>query len=839
MRRALGVLALILLVVALAAVAGLVWGRSQLRGSLPQIDGERQIRGLAAPVRVTRDALGIPTVFATSRNDAARASGFLHAQDRFFQMDLSRRRAAGELAALVGARAVPIDREIRVHRFRAEAQRAVSLMSPADRELLDAYVAGVNAGLEALSAPPFEYLLLRQKPAPWRADDTLLVVLAMFVTLQDDDGSYEATLGTMHEVLPPAVVAFLVPDGSEWDAPVIGPAFHPAPIPGPDIYDLRARRTGKPQLPTPNSQLPSFEQANLGVERSETRNERSRDERLALGIGSWDLGIDDREREIAAVGSNNFVVAGRLTDSGRPLLANDMHLTIRVPNIWYRASLEWPEPTDAKQPHRLTGVTLPGVPAVVVGTNSHVAWGFTNAYADWSDIVLLDTDPARLNQYLTPAGWREFERHEETIEVAGGQPQRFTMPWTIWGPLLEPDSRGRLRAYRWVAHAAERLAASVTPMESARTVLEAFEEANGLGAPGQNIVAADSSGHIGWSIYGSIPRRTGFDGRTPVSWSDGSRGWDGWLSDAEYPRILDPEDGRIWTANARVVNGEMLAKLGDGSYEIGSRAHAIRDRLATHERFSVRDLLDIQLDTRAEFLARWRTLLLNVLGDAEVGTNNDRALLREIVDKGWSGYAAPDSAAYRFVRVFRELVSARVIAFVLSECYEADPTFNYMTVRRREAPIWQLVTMQPQHLLDPRYRTWSELLLASVDDTIKQSMANRGGNLRDRVWSEYNVVAYRHPLSDAIPFFGHWLDMPDASLPGDLYTPRMHWGAVGPSERMIVSPGDEGSGMMHMPTGQSGHPLSPFYANSHAPWAAGKPTPFLPGEAVHRLTLRP
>ena len=257
MRRVLGVLALILLVVALAAVAGLVWGRSQLRGSLPHIDGGRQMPGLAAPVRVTRDALGIPTVFATSRIDAARATGFLHAQDRFFQMDLSRRRAAGELAALVGARAVPVDREIRVHRFRAEAQRAVSLMSPADRELLDAYVAGVNTGLEALSAPPFEYLLLRQRPTPWRTEDTLLVVLAMFITLQDDDGSYEAALGTMQEVLPPAMVDFLVPDGSEWDAPVIGPAFTAAPIPGPDAYDLRTRRTGKPQVPGPNAQRPT------------------------------------------------------------------------------------------------------------------------------------------------------------------------------------------------------------------------------------------------------------------------------------------------------------------------------------------------------------------------------------------------------------------------------------------------------------------------------------------------------------------------------------------------------------------------------------------------------
>jgi penicillin G amidase len=827
MRRFLRILALLLALLVVVTVAAVVWGRGQLRASLPQINGERQIAGLTAAVRVTRDGLGIPTVYAANRLDAARATGFLHAQDRFFQMDLSRRRAAGELSALVGPRALPVDREIRIHRFRAEAERAVSMLTPANRELLDAYAAGVNAGLQALNAPPFEYLLLWQTPVRWRVEDTLLVVLTMFVTLQDDDGSYEATLGTMREVLPPAMAAFLAPDGSEWDAPVVGPPFRVPAIPGPDVYDLRARRTGKPQLPKPDAQPPNFEQVNLDVGSSR------------LGIARWTLGFDDREREAAAIGSNSFVVAGRLTSNGRPLLANDMHLTIRVPNTWYRASLEWPDPANPAQPHRLTGVTLPGVPAVVAGTNSHVAWGFTNSYADWSDIVLIDVDSARPNQYLTPQGWREFERHDEIIEVAGGQSERHTVLWTIWGPLLEPDYHGRLRAYRWVAHSAERLAVSVTPMESARTVMEAFDDANGLGTPGQNIIAADTSGHIGWSIYGSIPRRLGFDGRTPVSWSDGSRAWDGWLADAEYPRIIDPPDGRIWTANARVVNGDMLAKLGDGSYEIGSRAHVIRDRLLSRRSFTIRDLLDIQLDARAEFLARWRTLALDALDTPASSTNNERAAFREIVDKGWSGYADPDSAAYRLVRVFRETVSARIIAFVLSECYEADPSFNYTSVRRREAAIWQLATMQPQHLLDTRYRTWSELLLASVDDTIKQSMADRGGDLRDRVWSEYNVVAYRHPLSGGIPVFGRWLDMADAPLPGDLYTPRVHWGAVGASERMIVSPGDEPGGMMHMPTGQSGHPLSPFYANSHPAWAAGEPTPFLPGEAVHTLMLVP
>ena len=823
MRRLIRLLALALAALLLAAAAGAVWARAQLRGSLPQLDGERPLQGLSAAVRITRDDLGIPTIRGATRVDVARATGFLHAQDRFFQMDLARRRAAGELAALVGARALVLDREIRIHRFRAQARRAVPLLDARDRAILDAYTAGVNAGLQALPTPPFEYLLLRQTPAPWMPDDSLLVVLSMFVTLQDPDGEYEATLATMGDVLPGAVYEFLVPRGSEWDTPLVGDAFAVPPIPGPEVYNLRARRAGKPQLPNPKSQRPNSDRVDLGVGES------------GLGFGVWDLGFAQRE----ALGSNSFAVSGRLTADGGALVANDMHLGIRVPNTWYRAALEWPDPSNPAEPNRITGVTLPGVPAVVVGSNTHVAWGFTNTYADWSDIVLLEVDPARPNGYLTPQGWREFERHDEIIEVAGEASEHQPVLWTIWGPVLEPDHHGRQRAYRWVAHSAKQLATSITPLESARTIEEAFDIANGLGTPGQNIVAADRSGRIGWSVYGSIPRRRGLDGQIPVSWSDGSRGWDGWLADPEYPRLVNPPGGRVWTANARVVDGEMLARLGDGSYEIGSRARIIRDRLAARDRFTARDLLDIQLDTSADFLSRWRDLLLKTLTPDAVGDNSQRAPLREILETGWSGQVTPDSAAYRLTRAFREVVSARVIAFVLSECYEADLSFDYTTVRRRDAALFAIVTEQPRHLLDPQYATWEEMLLAAVDATIDQAMGDRGGTLRDRVWSEYNVTAYRHPLSGAVPLIGRWLDMPLVPLPGDLYTPRVQSGAIGASERMVVSPGHEADGIMQMPTGQSGHPLSRFYANSHAAWVAGDPTPFLPGPAVHTLTLTP
>jgi penicillin amidase len=265
MRRRIWIPLVLLAVLAATAGGGALWFRGELRASLPQLDGTYPLAGLGAPVTVTRDALGIPTIRGTSRRDVARATGFVHAQDRFFQMDLTRRRAAGELAALVGGRALAADRDIRVHRFRAEAQRALALLPEEDRLLLDAYAEGVNAGLASLAAHPFEYIVLRQQPQPWRPEDSLLVVLSMFITLQDADAGYESMLGTMHDVLPAAVAAFVSPPGTEWDTPVIGSAFQMPPIPGPEMYNLRARRTGKPRtaptssrslIPDPRSPIP-------------------------------------------------------------------------------------------------------------------------------------------------------------------------------------------------------------------------------------------------------------------------------------------------------------------------------------------------------------------------------------------------------------------------------------------------------------------------------------------------------------------------------------------------------------------------------------------------------
>lgn len=817
---------IVLLAVTVVILAGgaVLWARHELRGSLPLLDGSHVLPGVSATVVVTRDALGIPTVRGQTREDVARATGFLHAQERFFQMDLNRRRAAGELAALVGRRALPLDRKIRRHRFRAEAVSALSQMAPGNRAILEAYTAGVNNGLEAMRTPPFEYLLLRQDPLPWRAEDSLLVVLAMFITLQDPDGTYESVMATMSDVLPPQMFEFMASPGTDWDAPIVGDEFEMPPVPGPDVFNPRARRASEPHVPL-STRAPQRPTSNAQLPR---RNPRP----MGALFGSWELELGSFSE---TVGSNNWVVSGRLTPDGAPLVANDMHLDVRVPNTWYRAQLEWQDESAPGRANRIVGVTLPGSPAVVVGSNTFIAWGFTNTYADWGDLVLLELDPRDSSRYRTPAGWERIVTFDEVIQVAGQADHHETVAWTIFGPVMGLDHRDRLRAYRWVAHSSRQLAAAVIPLETARTVLDAFGEANGLGTPGQNMVVADRDGHIGWTLYGSIPRREGTDGRLPSSWADGTRRWNGWLDDAEYPRVMDPGDGRIWTANARVVDGPMLARLGDGGYEVGSRATIIRDRLRAGQRFTAADMLDIQLDSRAVFLNRWRDLLLSTLTPSIVARRADRARFRELVARSWDGHASPRSVGYRLTRMFREHVSEAVMMFVLADCYAADGAFDHGALRRREGPIWKLVTERPTHLLDPQFDSWDELLVQAMDDTIDR--AKEDGDLAERVWSEWNVAAYRHPLAASVPLFGRWLNMPAAPVPGDLFTVRLHWGPATSSERMVVSPGREAEGIMHMPTGQSGHPLSPFYANSHDAWVKGAATPLLAGKEEHRLML--
>jgi penicillin amidase len=788
-------LARLLAVFCLLGLAGGLWLRAEVRASVARYDGNAVLDGLESPVQVERDGLGVPTVRGRSFEDVVRATGFVHAQERFFQMDLLRRQSAGELAALLGPPAAAADRNARIHRLRSRAHAAFAALEPSQHSLLEAYAAGVNAGMRDLAAVPPEYLLLRADPEPWLPEDSLLVLLTMYLRLQDPTGRLDATLGTLFSVLPQQLAEFLAPRGTAWEAPITGEVFQVPPIPGPEVLDLR--RGSHP------------------VPRAASR---------------WEL-------DVPVPGSNSWVVAGTHAAGGGALVANDMHLGLGLPNIWYRISQNWPA---GDRDLRVTGVSLPGIPLVLAGSNGRIAWGFTNSQGDWTDLVILQVDPADKSRYLTAQGWRPFVEHAETIVIRGGEPQPFPVRETIWGPVVDEDESGRPRAARWAAHLLGSVNLGLVDLIDATTVDQAIAVAHRTGVPAQNLVVADGEGRIGWTIVGPVPRRFGTDGRLPASWADGKAGWDGWLDADAVPQVIDPPAGRLWTANARVVSGDMLRMLGDGGYDLGARARQIRDRLFAIEEATPRAMLDIQLDDRALFLSPWRELMLQVLSHHSSGRPRIDELVRR-VQSDWTGRASIDSVAYRIVRGWRSQVARRVLTPLVAACAEENPRFDYFRIGGRfEGPLWRLVTERPEHLLDPRYKSWNELFLDAANGVVEEIVGGDPNASFDTfTWGARNFVLLRHPLSRAVPLFDSWLDVSVGPLPGDSNMPRVQDADFGASERFVVSPGREKEGIFHMPGGQSGHFSSPHYRNGHDAWVEGRPGTFLPGATQHTLTLAP
>jgi penicillin amidase len=328
-------------------------------------------------------------------------------------------------------------------------------------------------------------------------------------------------------------------------------------------------------------------------------------------------------------------------------------------------------------------------------------------------------------------------------------------------------------------------------------------------------------------------------GRVPTSWTDGARGWEGWLEPDAYPRILDPADGVLWTANNRQVSGQWLALLGDGGFDLGARAKQIRDDLLALSTADEEAMLAVQLDDRALFLERWRELVLEVLTDRAVAERPSRGLFRRLVGETWTGRASVDSQAFRLVRAFRFETFELVYGALLADLEEADERFSIYRIVQWEDPLWRMITERPDHLLGPDHESWDELVLAAVDATMEYFNTEIGPDPERWSWGQRNTVTIRHPISLAVPQLSRWLDMPRVSLPGENDMPRVQSPRFGASERLAVSPGREEDGFFHMPGGQSGHPMSPHYRAGHDAWVDGRPAPFLPGEAEWVLTLVP
>lgn len=784
------ILVLIALIL-LAAVVITFW----FRASLPQLSGQQDLNELSAPVSIERDSRGVATIQAETQADMARALGFVHAQERYFEMDLLRRSAAGELSALFGSIAIEKDKSVRVHRLRARIGRNYRQMAGADAVILQAYSEGVNAGLSALSARPWPYVVLGVKPQPWLPEDSFLVGYAMFFDLQDEDNAREYKLWQLQNVLPAPLHRLLTQTPSSWDAPLIGSVRSGVTIPSADEIDLR-------ELSAP---------------------------RLAMSV-----------QPKPVIGSNNFAVSGALTEDGRAIVADDMHLGLRAPNIWYRARLRTGTQSD------VSGFTLPGIPAVIVGSNGHVAWGFTNSYADWADFVRVQWLDAGQSSYLDDDGKeRKVVSHNEKIAVKGGKSIDFEVRETVWGPITRKINDGYALALQWVAHEPGALNLELNRIGQARNLDEALAIAGKAGIPGQNLLMADKNGRIAWRLTAQIPNRTGDCDKTKPRDPAKACTWQGWLPGARNPALIDPASGRLWTANARTVEGNDLELVGDGGYAFGARAKQIRDSLFAKSRFTERDLLAIQTDNRALFLQRWRQLL-----ESSAAASPRDSALRQLLaaDPSWDGVASPESVSYRLTRAWRLQVNRRIEEMLLAPAIEklgkdAKPGPNGFDY---EAPgfagfedvAWAMLQAKPAHLLTRDYRNWPALL-ESAAVQVKNDLADSGA-LKDRRWGERNTAAICHPLAGALPGPAKsLLCMPSDELSGDADMPLVAAPGFGASQRMVVSPGKEADGIIHMPGGQSGHLMSPFWGAGHEDWVKHKPTPFLPGKAEYTLTLKP
>ena len=787
-----------LLVLALLAV----WGT--LRASMAQLDGTRRVPGLHGAVSVARDDYGVPLLHASNRDDLAYASGFVHAQERFFQMDLLRRSGAGELAELFGTRAVPFDMARRLHRFRARAERMLGALPLGERVFIERYAAGINDGLDALGARPFEYVLTGTAPQPWRAADSLLVGWAMFFDLQGGQEARALARGWIAKHTDAAQFAFLLPESSEWDAPLDAPAD--ATLDAPPAATLDATRLAASGAPIPAHAPPWWGQRRSGAP-----------------IRSAAAAFTD------AVGSNNWALAGSRSLDGAAIVSHDIHLGLQLPSTWYRLALQFPDATGKLR--RMVGLTLPGAPPfVTVGSNGHVAWGYTNAYADLLELVALDIDPANPARARSPAGWETLSRHVETILVKGAPAQALVVRESVFGPLREAG--GRTYAIHWIAHLPGALNFNQRLLETADTLAQALAVATTIGIPAQNFVAGDARGNIGWTITGMLAHRPPGAGVV--------RTWDGALAPAEHPMVINPASGQLSTANSRQLMGAGARLIGDGGFDLGARNRQVSEALrALGPGSDVPAVYRITLDDRALFMAGWRDRAIAALDAAAIAGQPRRAEFLRLLRTSWSGRASVDSSGYRLARGFMWALHALLFG-AANEAMAAIDAKAGMPAASARWPVVlaRLLEAQPASWLPAGYPSWQALELAAIDQVIADLTAD-GLALADATWGARNTAAIAHPISLAAPALRRYLSAPADQLPGDANMPRVAGPAFGQSERMTVSPSKEAQGVFSMPGGQSGHPLSPYFLRGHAQWVAGATVPLLPGPATHILRFEP
>jgi penicillin amidase len=826
------------LVLALIVFLGFdFWFYRAVRASLPQRDGTVVLSGLVAPVIVTYDSLGVPNISASNLGDLFFAQGYVTAQDRLWQMDMTRRFASGDLAVILGPQYVKYDREQRVLGLRQVAEQVAATMDVSQRAHFEAYAAGVNAYIEQHQKTlPLEFRFLTYFPHVWTVEDSVLVGLSMTEFL--NHGLYKDKLEKEKILakLGPELTADLFVNTSWRDHP-----------PGADSSSIENEIPGET---TPDEEDEAAPQNPKGAHLAPLEGHgfsRADDAPLELGFSPgapWlkpSLGsstftglkpgasttVAGDTRLSPRPGSNNWVVSGAHTSSGKPLLSNDMHLELAIPNVWYEAHLTAGD-------FDVAGVTLPGVPYVIVGHNRRIAWGFTNLGPNVEDLYIEKFNDK--GEYLTPQGWIQPEHRKEIIRVKGKPEETVDVVVTRHGPIISDLLPGENRklALKWTIYDPQAAHIPFFAVNSAKNWQD-FEAAfSQFGAPGQNVVYADVDGHIGYQATGLIPIRATGDGSVPVPGEDDSHEWTGYVSYDKLPSVYDPPSGIIATANGRVTPDSYPYPL---SMEWMSpfRTQRIYKLLGTGKKFTPPDMLAIQTDivsTFDRFCAERFVYAVDHTPKASQRAKSAAELMR-----AWDGTMDTDSAAATIAVFSRDKLEELLLQPKLGDEWKDYKWFM--------SPVWleNVLTHQPPRWLPQNYSSYDALLAAAVEAAVNDASAPR--SLAMWRWGRVHRVDIKHPFWSHFPILKKGAGTGSLPLSGDTETVKQVGPHFGPSERLTVDLADLDSTTLDIVNGQSGDIFDGHYNDQWDAYYHGR-TFMLPfsAEAVqrageHHLRLQP
>ena len=815
MRTILRFLIWTLLIIAIVA-GGTAWWF--IYRPLPQLDGSISLPGLQKEVIVERDNWGVPRIRAASLVDAVEAQGYVMAQDRLWQMDLMRRASRGQLSEIVGPLALKSDRQFRTFGFSRAAERDFASMDKDSRALMEAYAYGVNAFIvQHQNNLPLEFTLLKYEPRPWLPTDSLVIAGYMYQTLTD----------TWERELDRAKVQERVGADRSKDLFAVDAPMDHFVIGDPDVPNdgSQASRVD-PDDDDDDDDMPTdsiLKAAAPAVRTPETSADITSS--LWPTIQGY---LEETQSEIRkGLGSNNWVVSGAHTATGRPLLANDTHLELSIPPIWYEIHLTAPN-------YNAKGFTLPGAPLIVIGHNDHIAWGFTNNGADVQDLYIETFNPATPNEYRVNGKWTKAQVFDEVIHVKGQADEHLQVVVTRHGPVVHSEG-DKAYALRWTALEPGGLGNTYNWLSTASNWHEFREVMKRVWGPGQNAVYADVEGNIGYVMAARVPIRKKGHGEIPVPGDTDDYEWTGYISFDKLPQALNPDSGLIVTANARVVGPNYKPYLTD-RWEEPYRTARIYDLL--HDKTNLRpiDMLKVETDT----FSFPHVFLADQISAAAKTAQPKDPRARKLVDglKDWNGIADADSSLVSF------LVMARRAALeLILEPYLGKDTNLYEW--RSTAFLQKVLTDRPAKWLPPAYKNYDELLAATADRAVSMlAEQTKSERVEDWQWKELNSLDMLHPIGRE-GFLKHLLSITGKPQSGTGYSVRAATKRHGPSMRFIANLANWDDSILLIPAGESGQVGSGHYTDQFSYWYEGKPI-FSPysdaGEAKarkHTLRLKP